>query len=139
MVRRANIRRLHCATFLRTQKAVDHQASLQPEYQAVVANPVLFRQLLNTVAALMHRYVTVATEHDHIFILVIAAITYNALCIFLCANRTRVGATNATQYLFEFLTITFIFPHFQEYLLVLVVILSLLGLFDMLQEIFLLT
>jgi hypothetical protein len=90
MIRGAYISRLHGASLLWTEDAVDHESSLEPKEKTVIADPILLRQLLNTIAALVNWDVAVPTEHDHVLVLIVTAIADHTLCIVLNSHGPSV-------------------------------------------------
>jgi hypothetical protein len=83
VVRGANVGRFHGTTLFGTQNAVYHEASAKPENLAVVADPVLIWELFDPVTALVYRYVAEAAEHNHIFVFIVATVTYDTLSVLL--------------------------------------------------------
>lgn len=81
---------LHRTTTFRTQDAPDLDASFQVECETIVANPVNLRNFVDSVTFLVHRNVTIATENNKIFILIVTVITDCALGIFLHNKSTFV-------------------------------------------------
>ena len=83
---------LHSPAPLRTKEALDREAPLKAEHLAVVTNPVAFGQLLNAIARLMHWYIAVPAEHNHVFILIVSVVAYGALGVVLGHDsHVRVG------------------------------------------------
>jgi hypothetical protein len=83
MVRCTDVSGLHCSSLLRAEDAADHEPPSQAEDLTVVTYPIFVRELFDAVATLVHRDVAQATEHDHVFIFVVATVAYHTLCILL--------------------------------------------------------
>jgi hypothetical protein len=83
MVRCTDVSGLHCSSLFRAEDATNHEPPSQPEDLAVVTYPVFVRELFDAIATLVHGDVAKAAEHDHVFIFVVATVTYHTLCILL--------------------------------------------------------
>lgn len=83
--------RLHRAASLWAQDALDHDTSAHVERVAVVAQPVLFRNFVYTVASLMDRDIASSAEDNQVFVLVVAVVADGALGVFLDDKATLVG------------------------------------------------
>lgn len=55
---------LHSSAALRTENTLDLKPALQRQTTTVVTDPVALRNLIDSIAPLVHRYITYATEHD---------------------------------------------------------------------------
>jgi len=82
----ANVRGLHRSSFFRAQQAGQHEASFETKQSAVIADPVFLRKLLYAIATLVDGDVAVSTKNNHVFIFIVATITYDTLSIFLSSN-----------------------------------------------------
>ena len=76
-------RRLHRSAFFRAQDALDHDATAHVESPAIVADPIVVRNLIYTVAPLMNRNVASSTKDNQVFILIIPIVADGTLSIFL--------------------------------------------------------
>jgi len=92
LLSRENASRLHGTSPLGAKNALHLNSSLQVEGKAVVANPIDFRNFINTIAFLMNRNVAIATEHDEVFVLVIAVVADGTLGVFLHNEAPLVSA-----------------------------------------------
>jgi len=91
VIRSTNVSGLHSSALFGAKYAVHHQPSAKTENLAIVANPVLVRELFNTVATLVNRDVAKAAENDHVFVFIVSTITYYALCVLLSTMLPRVS------------------------------------------------
>lgn len=80
----------HSTTLLWAEGALEHEASLQAIDMTVVADPVFFWDLLYPVATLVDRDVAQAAKNNHVFVLIVAVVTYNALCVLLGSDSSGV-------------------------------------------------
>jgi hypothetical protein len=148
-----NISGLHSSSFLRAEYACYHETPFQTEDTAVVADPILFWKLLDPIAALVDGNIAKTAENDHVFVLVVTTVTYDALCVFLGRLSSK-GSHIACIVRLLVLSLDFILfilceskvPIFRFFLLnlaknftILVFTLLLLGLFNMSEKLFLLT
>lgn len=76
-------RRLHGSSPFRTQQALDLDAALKTEGLAVVADPVNFRNLIDTVTLLVDRDTAFTTEDNQVLVLIVTIVAYRTLCILL--------------------------------------------------------
>ena len=84
--------RLHGATTLWAQDALDHDAAAHVEGPAIVADPVVVGDFVDAVAALVHRNVASPAEDDQVFVLVVTVVADGALSVFLDDKAALVGA-----------------------------------------------
>ena len=84
--------RLHGATTLWAQDALDHDAAAHVEGPAIVADPVVIGDFVDAVAALVNRNVACPAEDDQVFVLVVTVIADGALSVFLDDEAALVGA-----------------------------------------------
>ena len=76
-------RGLHRSSLLRAQDALDHYATAHVESPAIVADPIVVRNLIDAVAPLMNRDVASSTKDNQVFILIIPIVADGTLSIFL--------------------------------------------------------
>ena len=81
---------LHCAASLGTEDALDHDSSPHVKGPTVVANPIIVRNFVDTIASLVHRDVASSTKDNEIFILVISVVTDSTLSVLLDNQATLV-------------------------------------------------
>ena len=85
-------RGLHRSSLLRAQDALDHDATAHVESPAIVANPIVVRNLIDAVAPLMNRDVASSTKDNQVLILIIPIIADGTLCVFLHNEASLVRA-----------------------------------------------
>jgi len=78
-----NIRRLHCASFLRAKHALYHHSAFEAVCVTVVANPVYLRNSFNPETTLVHRHAASDAEDDLVIILIVADAANVATGVFL--------------------------------------------------------
>lgn len=83
--------RLHRTASLRAQEALDHDSTTQIESPTIVADPVVVRNFINSIATLVDRYIASSTENNQVFVFVVAIIAYCTLRILLNYKSTLVG------------------------------------------------
>jgi hypothetical protein len=101
LLARKDICRLHCTSTFRTQEALDHEALLETKGDAVVAEPVDFRDGFETKATLMHRHSTLLAEDNLVVIFIVSDAANCTTCVFL----SNLGALMHTQLLDVFLNL----------------------------------
>lgn len=74
---------LHGTTALRTKDALDHDAATHVESPAIVADPIIVGNFIDSIAPLVNWNVASSTEDDEIFVLIITVVTDGALGVFL--------------------------------------------------------
>lgn len=84
-------RRLHCSAPLRTKDALHHNASPHIEHLAIVADPVVVWDLVDSVAPLVHWNVASSTEDYEVLIFVIAIVANGTLGVLLHDQASLVG------------------------------------------------
>ena len=82
---------LHCAAALRAQDALDHDAATHVERPAIVANPVVVGNFVDTIAPLVHWNIASSTKDDKVLILVVAVVADGTLGIFLDDKASLMG------------------------------------------------
>lgn len=78
-----NACRLHCSSAFRAQDAFHLDSSFEVERQAVVADPVDLRDLVDPVTLLVYRDVAVATENNQVLVFVITIVANGTLSVLL--------------------------------------------------------
>jgi len=82
----------HGAAALGTQYAPGHDASRHVKGTAVVADPVVVRNLVDAIAFLVHWYIASSAEDNLVLVLVVAVVADGALRVLLNDKAALVGA-----------------------------------------------
>lgn len=91
LIRAENARGLHRTAALRAQDALDHDAPTHVERPAIVANPVVVGNFVDTIAPLVHWNIASSTKDDQVLILVVAVVADGTLGVFLDDKASLMG------------------------------------------------
>ena len=83
--------RLHSTASLRAQDAFHHYAPTQIESPAIVADPVVVGNFINTITPLMYRDIASSTKDNQVLIFIVAIIANCTLGVLLDHKSTLVS------------------------------------------------